>query len=88
MEERALKFAAIVVGVCTLATAAALPFFPQMRARHVEAMEARTAEEEYEENQVEMKTLAIVEEPVSGEASNQLRLRRGDKRLCHTAAAH
>ncbi len=75
MEERALKFAAIVVGVCTLATAAALPFFPQMRARHVEAMEARTAEEEYEENQVEMKTLAIVEEPVSGEASNQLRLR-------------
>lgn len=79
MEEKALKFAAYVILACTVATAVALPFFPQLRARLADAREERAAVAEFEENQnqIEMQSLAIVEEEtVSGEETNrQLKLR-------------
>ena len=79
MEEKALKFAAVLILLCTMVTAVALPNFPQMRARLADAREQRAAEAEYEENQVEMQSLEIVEDEIPGEESTrQLRLRLPD----------
>ena len=54
MEDKVLKFAAVVVAVLTVAICIGLPFFPQIHTWAVEAREERLAEQEYAENQTEM----------------------------------
>ena len=60
MEDKILKFATAVVVVLTVAVCIGLPFFPQIHTWAVESREERLAEQEYAENQTEMKDLEIV----------------------------
>ena len=60
MEEKTLKFSAIVLLLLTIVTCVTLPYFPKIRVQREEAKEAQVAEEEYEAGQVEMNDLAIV----------------------------
>lgn len=77
MEEKALKFAACVIGALTLVMGAALPFFPKFRTRLVDAKEERQAQAEYErQQQGKMQELEILDElPQGQEDARQLKLR-------------
>lgn len=68
MEEKALKFAACVIGALTLVMGAALPFFPKFRTRLVDAKEERQAQAEYErQQQGKMQELEILDELPQGQ---------------------
>lgn len=79
MEDKVLKFATAVVAVLTVAVCIGLPFFPQIHTWAVETREERLAEQEYAENQTEMKDLEIVAADASENThGGQLQLRLPD----------
>ena len=61
MEEKTLKFAAVFLFLLMIAVGIALPRFPEIHTRAVEAMEEKLAEEEFEANQSDMNDLELAD---------------------------
>lgn len=78
MEEKSLKFAAVLLLFLTVTVSVSLPYLPGLHTRGVEAREERLAKAEYAAEQPAMQDLEIKEEAVGAGDKGQLYLRLPD----------